>query len=45
MHSSKYELLEKYWQQGLWDERRMRDAVKKGWITTAEFEEITGITY
>lgn len=29
----------------MWDEEKVRNAVVKGWITPAEFEEITGEPY
>lgn len=42
---SKYELVKEYYDNGLWKEKRVRDAVVKGWITEEEFKEITGETY
>lgn len=39
-HSPKYELVKKFYDEGTWDERRVRLAVEKGWITEAECEEI-----
>ena len=49
-HSAKYELVKHYyntWYNGqrMWNEDRVRNAVTKGWITAAEFEEITGNPY
>lgn len=44
-HSEKYDLVYKYYRTKLWDERRVRMAVVKNWITEAEFEEITGKPY
>lgn len=29
----------------MWNETRVRNAVRMGWITSAEFEEITGKSY
>lgn len=44
-HSKNYEKVKNYWDRGLWNETRVRNAVTKGWITADEFTEITGITY
>jgi len=44
-HSPKYEKCKNYWDMGLWNEEKMRQAVVKGWITAEEFTEITGIEY
>lgn len=38
---SKFEKVKSYYNSGLWDITRVRNAVIKGWITEAEFEEIT----
>lgn len=43
--SKRYEQVEGYWLNLLWNETRLRNAVLKEWITAAEFEEITGISY
>ena len=45
MMSSKYEKVKSYYERGLWDISRVRNAVVKSWITPAEFEEITGTVY
>lgn len=45
LHSEKYDLVEKYYKTRLWNEQQTRNAVKKGWITAEEFEEITGDRY
>lgn len=45
MHSNKYTTVKKYYDLGMWDESRVRNAVIKGWITEAEFEEIVGKAY
>ena len=45
MHSKNYEKVKKYWDEGLWNEQRVRNAVSKGWITEDEFGEITGKAY
>lgn len=42
---SKLEKVKGYFENGLWDETRVRNAVVKGRITAAEFEEITGKTF
>lgn len=44
-HSKHYKKLKIYFQRGLWNVTRMRNAVDKMWITISEFEEITGISY
>ena len=44
-HSSNYEKVRGYYIMKLWTETRVRNAVKMGWITQAEFEEITGKAY
>lgn len=44
-HSAKYEKVKDYYNRSLWDIVRMSNAVIKGWITEAEYEEITGKTY
>lgn len=43
--SSNYEKVRGYYSMKLWTETRVRNAVKMGWITQAEFEEITGKAY
>lgn len=45
MHSNKYETVKRYYSLRLWDATRVRNAVVKGWITEAEFAEITGEAY
>ncbi len=37
-----YEKIKKYYEQGLWDEQRVREAHAKGIITPEQFKEITG---
>lgn len=44
-HSPKFEEVKKYYDSGLWKKKAVRNAVKKGWITEAEYEEITGEVY
>ena len=43
--SSKFEKVKGYYDAGLWDMRRVHDAVAHGWITTSEYQEITGLEY
>ena len=42
---SKFEKVKYYYDNGLWDIHRVRNAVVKGWITAEEFEQITHISY
>ena len=44
-HSAKFEEVMSFYKNRLWSERMTRNAVVKGWITKAEFEEITGKAY
>ena len=37
-----FEKIKKYYEQGLWDEQRVREALAKGVITAEDFKEITG---
>ena len=47
-HSPKYSVVKKYYNTykpdgtRLWTDEMVHNAVDKGWITAAEFEEITG---
>lgn len=41
-HSKNFDKVKKYWDQRLWNEARVRNAVAKEWITKDEFKEITG---
>lgn len=45
MKSKKFDKVKKFFDKGLWSVSRVRDAVAKKWITTEEFESITGIPY
>ena len=40
-----YEKIKKYYESGVWNERRVRDAIAKGVITAEQFTEITGKAY
>lgn len=41
----KFDLVMTYYRNGLWDIQRVKNAVGKGWITPAGYEEITGEKY
>lgn len=41
-HSAHFEMVKRYYKMKMWNEARVRNAVDKGWITEAEFTEITG---
>lgn len=43
--SKKYNLVKRYYDNGLWNKEMVRNAVVKGWITSAEYELITGEVY
>lgn len=43
--SKKYELVKRYYDQGLWSKARVRNAVVKEWITAEEYQLITGEVY
>ena len=43
--SPKYEKVRGYYLRGLWNLKRLRDAVEKNWITVEEFTFITGEEY
>ena len=40
-----YEMVKKYYEKGLWTKVMVRMAVRKGIITKAQYEEITGEQY
>ena len=44
-HSAKFEKVKNYYDKGLWTKAMVKNAVVKGWITAAEFEEIVGKPY
>ena len=44
-HSQKFEMVKGFYDSGLWSKKAVRNAVKKGWITEAEYDEITGEVY
>lgn len=43
-HSKNFEKVKYYYDMGLWDINKVRNAVNR-WITEAEFEEITGTPF
>lgn len=44
-HSEKYQLVKSYYETGAWKKKAVKNAVKRLWITPAEYEEITGEAY
>lgn len=44
-HSKNYEKVKSWYNLKLWNDVRVRNAVKMGWITETEFKEITGKDY
>lgn len=44
-HSPKFDKVSGFYKSGAWNEKQVRNAVAKGWITAAEFAEITGKEY
>lgn len=45
MAMSKYDKAKNFYDNGLWNISRVRDAVEKNWITPEQFYEITGVEY
>lgn len=43
--SKMYEKIKRWYQDGVWNRKMVLDAVTKGKITPAEYEEITGEVY
>ena len=43
--SARFEMVKGFWDDGTWDENRVRSAVEKNWITQKEFKTITGIDF
>lgn len=37
---TRFKMIKEYYKRGLWSKRRVLDAVKKGWITQEECDEI-----
>ncbi len=44
-HSKNYQKVKRYYDLKMWDETRVCNAVKMGWITEKEYREITGRDY
>lgn len=44
-HSEKFALVKEYYDAGLWKKKAVKNAVGRGWITAAEYTEITGEEY
>lgn len=44
-HSKNYNKVKRYYDMGMWNEVRVRNAVKMNWITEEEFTEITDKDY
>lgn len=42
---SKFEMVKNFYDNGLWKEKRVRDAVEKEWISPENYKEITGENY
>lgn len=42
---SKFEMVKNFYDNGLWKEKRVKDAVAKGWISPENYKEITGEDY
>ena len=42
---NRFEKVKLYYEKGLWDKSRVRNAVVKGWITAEEYENIIGEPY
>lgn len=43
--SAKFDKVKGYYDSGLWNKTMVKNAVAKGWITKAEYAEITGEEY
>lgn len=41
-HSEKFDLVKSFYDSGLWKKKAVKNAVTRGWITAAEYEEIVG---
>ena len=45
MHSENFEKVKRFYTLKVWNETRVRNAVKMNWITEEEYTEITGKDY
>lgn len=43
--SNKYSKIKLWYDMKVWSEARVRNAVEKGWLTSGEFTDITGVEY
>ena len=43
--SDNFEMLKKFFDEGLWDQKRLKNAVVKNWITKEEYKLIAGEDY
>ena len=44
-HSENFQKVKTWYNMKVWNETRVRNAVRMGWITAEEFQEITGKAY
>ncbi len=44
-HSKNYNKVKRFYSMKMWDEEKVRNAVKMNWITAEEYKEITGKDY
>lgn len=44
-HNKMFDRIKDWYETGVWSRKRVHDAVTKGKITPAEYEEITGEVY
>ena len=44
-HSKRFNDIKAWYEAGIWKKKAVKNAVVKGWITTSEYEEITGEPY
>ncbi len=44
-HSPKFSMVKTFYKRHLWTTARVKNAVAKEWITSAEYEEIVGEPY
>ena len=45
VHSKDFEKIKRYYDNGFWTKKMVKNAVVKGKITTEEYEDITGDPY
>jgi len=41
-HSEKFEMVKDFYESGQWKKKAVKNAVKRNYITAAEYEEIVG---